>query len=106
MADEARAVAWRPRLPTYVMHDKKESIMGLGLIASLIVGGLAGWIASSLMDAKTGLLANIGLGILGAVLLNGALGLIGIYAERAFLPQLVVGAAGAAALIWIVRKLT
>ncbi|MBM1220595.1 GlsB/YeaQ/YmgE family stress response membrane protein [Ponticoccus sp. SC2-23] len=79
--------------------------MGLGLIASLIVGGLAGWIASSVMKAETGILANIGLGILGAIILNGALGLIGIYAERAFLPQLVVGAAGASALIWIARKL-
>ena len=80
--------------------------MGLGLIASLIVGGLAGWIASSLMNARTGLVVNIGLGVLGAVVLNGLLGVMGIYAERAFVPQLIVGAAGAALLIWGVRRLT
>lgn len=79
--------------------------MGLGLIASLLVGGLAGWIASSIMKADTGLLANIVLGIVGAIVLNGVLGLVGIYAERSFLPQLFVGAAGASALIWIARKL-
>ncbi|GGL51629.1 GlsB/YeaQ/YmgE family stress response membrane protein [Wenxinia marina] len=79
--------------------------MGLGLIASIIVGGLAGWIASRVMRARTGLLANIALGIVGAVLLNAILGWIGIYAERSWFPQLIVGAAGAALLIWLGRRL-
>ena len=79
--------------------------MGLGLIASIIVGGLAGWIASKAMKARTGLLANIVLGIVGAVLLNAILGWIGIYAERSWFPQLIVGAAGAALLIWLGRRL-
>ena len=77
--------------------------MGLGLIGSLIVGGLAGWVAASAMGARTGLLLNIVLGIVGAVLANAALQFIGITAERAWLPQLVVGALGAAALIAVVR---
>lgn len=77
--------------------------MGLGIIASIVVGGLAGWIASSLMKARTGLLANIVLGIVGAVLLNWILARIGIYARDAFVPQLVVGVAGAALLISVFR---
>ena len=79
--------------------------MGLGLIGSLIVGGLAGWIASSVMKADTGILVNILLGIVGAILLNTVLQWIGIYAARAWLPQLVVGAVGASLLIGIARML-
>jgi uncharacterized membrane protein YeaQ/YmgE (transglycosylase-associated protein family) len=79
--------------------------MGLGLIGSLIVGGLAGWLASNVMKANTGLLLNIVLGIVGAMLLNTVLQWIGIYAARAWLPQLVVGAVGASLLIGIARML-
>ena len=79
--------------------------MGLGLIGSLIVGGLAGWIASSVMKAETGILVNILLGIVGAILLNTLLQWIGIYAARAWLPQLIVGAVGASLLIGIARML-
>ena len=78
--------------------------MGLGLLGSIIVGGLAGWIASMVMKADTGLFTNIILGILGAVVLNLLLQAAGIYAARSWLPQLVVGAAGASLLIWIGRR--
>ena len=78
--------------------------MGLGIIGSIIVGGLAGWIASMIMKADTGIIANIGLGILGAVVLNFILGLLNIYAADAWIPQLVVGLVGACLLIWGYRK--
>ena len=78
--------------------------MGLGIILSIIVGGLAGWAASYIMKANTGLLMNVVLGIVGAVLLNFVLGLVGIYARDAILPQLIVGVAGACALIWLFRR--
>jgi len=80
--------------------------MGLGFFGSLIIGGLAGWIASTLMKANTGILLNIILGIIGAAVLNLALGWFGIYAARAWVPQLIVGAAGASLLIWAWRKLS
>ena len=73
--------------------------MGLGFIGSLIIGGLAGWIASSFMKAQTGILLNIVLGIVGAAVMNGVLGIVGISAEPAWVPQLIVGALGAAGLI-------
>lgn len=79
--------------------------MGIGIIGAIIVGGLAGWIASMIMKADTGLLANIGLGIVGAVLLNLILGAIGIYAANAWLPQLIVGLIGACILIWGYRQI-
>jgi len=80
--------------------------MGLGFLGGIIVGGFAGWIASMIMKAKTGVFGNIALGILGAIILNALLSYIGIYAETAWMPQLVVGAAGACLLIWAYRKAT
>ncbi len=74
--------------------------MGIGFFGAIIVGGLAGWIASMIMKADTGLFTNIILGILGAVVLNLILSFFGIYAERAWLPQLFVGLVGACLLIW------
>ena len=48
----------------------------MGLIAWLIIGGLAGWIAGHVMrGGGFGLFGNIGVGILGAVI-GGFLGLI------------------------------
>lgn len=79
--------------------------MGLGFLGSIIVGGLAGWIASMIMKADTGLFLNILLGIIGAVVLNLILSLIGIYAADAWIPQLIVGIIGASLLIWGYRKI-
>ncbi len=79
--------------------------MGLGFFGSIIVGGIAGWIASNLMKAETGILLNIILGIVGAAVLNMILQLLGIYAASAIVPQLIVGIAGASGLIWVVRRL-
>ncbi len=79
--------------------------MGIGIIGAIIVGGLAGWIASMIMKADTGLFANIALGIVGAVLLNIILGFLGIYAANAWVPQLIVGLVGACILIWGYRAM-
>ncbi|MBQ0805871.1 MULTISPECIES: GlsB/YeaQ/YmgE family stress response membrane protein [unclassified Sulfitobacter] len=79
--------------------------MGLGLIGSIFVGGLAGWIASMIMKANTGIFSNIGLGIIGAVVLNFILGLLDIYAADAWLTQLFVGLVGACLVIWVWRAL-
>ena len=79
--------------------------MGLGFFGGIIVGGFAGWIASMIMKAQTGILANILLGIVGAAVLNLVLSFVGIYAETAWVPQLIVGAAGACGLIALYRMM-
>ncbi len=79
--------------------------MGIGIIGAIIVGGLAGWIASMIMKVDTGLVTNIVLGIVGAVLLNLVLGIFGIYAADAWIPQLIVGLVGACILIWGWRQM-
>lgn len=79
--------------------------MGIGFFGGIIVGGLAGWVASMIMKAQTGVFGNIALGIIGAVVLNLLLSFVGIYAENAWMPQLIVGAAGACLLIWAYRAI-
>ena len=46
---------------------------GLGWIAAIIVGGIAGWLAEKFMKGDHGLLLNIFMGIVGAMLLNAIL---------------------------------
>jgi uncharacterized membrane protein YeaQ/YmgE (transglycosylase-associated protein family) len=41
------------------------SLNGVGILAAIIVGGLAGWLAEKFMSSQMGLLANIVLGISG-----------------------------------------
>ena len=44
--------------------------MGMGIIGWIIIGGLAGWVASKIMktDAQQGIILNIVVGIVGAVI--------------------------------------
>ena len=42
---------------------------GVGWIAAIVIGGLAGWLAEMFMKSNMGLLMNIILGIIGACIL-------------------------------------
>ena len=55
---------------------------GFGWIMTIILGGLAGWIAEKVMNFDTGLIMNIVLGIVGALLGNWLLALAGISTRR------------------------
>lgn len=82
-------------------------MQGLGWIAAIIVGGLAGWIASNIMKADTGLFLNIILGILGAIVANALLSLFGVhFAAGSWLAQGAAGLVGAIILIWLKRAIT
>jgi uncharacterized membrane protein YeaQ/YmgE (transglycosylase-associated protein family) len=48
-------------------------VNGVGWIAAIIVGGLAGWLAEMVMKSNNGIFMNIILGIVGAVVLNAIL---------------------------------
>ena len=56
------------------------------------------------MKADTGILVNIGLGIVGALVANFLLGLVGI-ASYGLIGNFIVAVIGACLLIWIARKL-
>ena len=72
---------------------------GIGWIGSIIIGALAGWIAEKIMKADHGLLTNIILGILGAVVLNWLLIALTGSTLGGWFGQLVVAVIGACILI-------
>ncbi|WP_234854088.1 MULTISPECIES: GlsB/YeaQ/YmgE family stress response membrane protein [Paracoccus] len=77
---------------------------GFGWILSIILGAIAGWIAEKIMKTNTGLLMNIIVGIVGALIGNFLFDmLIGRSGEGSVIGQLVVAVIGACILIWIVR---
>ncbi|HPD94135.1 MAG: GlsB/YeaQ/YmgE family stress response membrane protein [Rhodobacter sp.] len=77
--------------------------MGMGWIGAIVVGGLAGWIASQVMKSNTGILVNIVLGIVGAAVASWLFGFLGV-AFSGILGYLIAGFLGGSILIWIGRK--
>lgn len=76
----------------------------MGIILWIIFGALAGWIASSLMGSKDGLVMDIILGIVGAVIGGWIMSLLGQGGVSGFnLYSFVVAIIGAVVLIAIVR---
>ncbi|HUR43715.1 MAG TPA: GlsB/YeaQ/YmgE family stress response membrane protein [Aestuariivirga sp.] len=82
---------------------------GVGFFGTLLIGGLAGWIAEKLTKSDMGLILNIVTGIIGAFIgafLANALGLrLGEVFQGWFWGNLVVAVAGAVILIMIVKML-
>ncbi len=76
---------------------------GIGWIGSIILGGLAGWIAEKIMKSDMGLLMNIVLGIVGALVANFLLAAIVGSTLSGWIGQLFVAVIGACLLIWAVR---
>lgn len=77
------------------------------LIVWLVLGGLAGFAAQKIMGGKSpfGLVGDIGLGILGALLGGYGLALLGIGGNGGFVASFIVAVVGALAIIWLVRKI-
>lgn len=79
-----------------------EENAGVGWIAAIIVGGLAGWLAEKFMKSDMGLFMNIILGIIGAAVASAVLSWFGITMAGWF-GYLIAGFVGACVLIWIAR---
>lgn len=78
-------------------------MQGLGWIAAIIVGALAGWIAEKIMKTDHSLLVNIILGIVGALVLNWLLLAVVGSTLGGWIGQLIVGVIGACILIAVGR---
>lgn len=79
----------------------------MGILAWIVLGGIAGWIASMLAgnNAQQGVIGNIVIGILGAFIGGFVFGLIGGDGVTGFnLWSLIVAVAGATLLLIIVRS--
>lgn len=79
-------------------------MQGVGWIGAIIIGAFAGWVAERITSAKHGLITNIFLGILGAVVFNAVMALVGV-SLAGWIGQFIAGALGASLLIWGWRAL-
>lgn len=79
----------------------------LGFIGWIIVGGLAGWLASIVMgtNRQQGCLVDILLGIVGGVVGGFLLNLVGIGGTTGFIGSLVTAFIGAVLILFVVRGL-
>jgi len=82
----------------------------MGIIAWLIFGGLAGWIASKIMgtDAQQGILLNIVVGIVGAFLGGFLASLLGIGGDFSSfnIVSFLIAVVGACVLLFLVGMVT
>jgi uncharacterized membrane protein YeaQ/YmgE (transglycosylase-associated protein family) len=78
---------------------------GVGWIAAIIIGGLAGWLAEMFMKSNMGIFMNIILGIVGAALLNFILASLLNVGYTGWLAYLIIGFIGACILIALGRML-
>jgi uncharacterized membrane protein YeaQ/YmgE (transglycosylase-associated protein family) len=76
-----------------------------GLIYWVVVGLIAGWLAGKVMKGGGyGLLVDIVLGILGAIVGGWVFGLLGLHAGG-LIGSIIVAFVGAVILVWITRLL-
>ncbi len=76
----------------------------MSIITSIVIGGLAGWLAGKIMKKSSGLLFNIILGIAGGFIGGFMLGIIGL-SSHGLLGNVVSATIGASLLIYIGRNL-
>jgi len=73
-------------------------------LAWIIIGGVAGWLASRVMHTGMGLIGDIVVGIVGAFIggfLFNAVGLAGVTGFN--FPSLIVAFIGAVVLLWVLK---
>ncbi len=73
---------------------------GVGWIAALVIGIIAGWIAEKVMSRSHGLIMNLIVGVVGSFVGAAIAHLLG-FAYAGFWPSLVVSAVGAIAFLFI-----
>jgi len=85
-------------------------MVGLGgILGAIIIGGLAGWVASMIMktDGSMGILMNVIVGVVGAIIGNFLLPLLGVSGTDGFsIWSFVVALIGALVLLFVVRLFT
>ena len=78
----------------------------MGLLAALIVGGIAGWLAGVIMKGRGhGLLMNIVIGIVGGAIGGFVFDFVGVGATN-LVGSIITATVGAIILLWIANKLS
>ena len=79
---------------------------GIGWIAAIIIGGIAGWLAEKITRSNMGLITNIILGVIGAGIASWLFGLLGMrIGGPGWLGYLVAAFIGACILILATRMI-
>jgi uncharacterized membrane protein YeaQ/YmgE (transglycosylase-associated protein family) len=85
-----------------LFQERAMGDAGVGWIAAIIIGGIAGWLAEQFMKSNMGMIMNIVLGIVGAAIASAILSYFGVVLGG-WVGYLISGFIGAVLLIWIVR---
>lgn len=82
--------------------------ISMGLIGWIIIGGIAGWIASMIMnrDASMGIFANIACGVVGGLLGGWLLSFFVDVESKGMFFSFLTCIFGAVIVLWIVNKVT
>ncbi|GAA5048733.1 GlsB/YeaQ/YmgE family stress response membrane protein [Nocardia callitridis] len=84
-------------------------MLGLGIIGWIIIGGIAGWIASKIMktDAQQGIILNVVVGVVGGLLGGLLLGWLGVDVDSGgWWFSFFTCLAGAVILLFLVKLVT
>lgn len=77
-----------------------------GLLWWIIVGLIAGWLAGKIMKGSGyGTIADIVLGMVGAVVGGFILRILGFYSSGGLISSILVATLGAVVLVWLAHKL-
>lgn len=75
----------------------------MNLIFFLLIGLAAGWIASQIMKTQRSMVANLGIGVVGAFI-GGFLGRMVGLAATGLIGSLILATIGAVVLIWLIDR--
>ena len=71
----------------------------------ILIGGVAGWIAEKITKSDHGLITNIIVGIVGAVIGGWLLGLFGVNLEEDWIGSLITAVIGAVLLLFALKAI-
>ena len=90
---------------THVIREEKNMTLE-GLLITLIVGAVAGWLAGTLMKGSGfGLVANIVIGIIGAFVGGYVLGMLGVSLGGGLIAAIINATIGAIILLLVIGVL-
>lgn len=94
-------------LPDVALAQDTRGAMGMsgvGFIMAIVIGAIAGWLAEQFTKSNMGLLMNIVMGIIGAIVGNFLFGILGI-GVSGFIGNLISATVGAILVIVIYRAI-
>jgi len=77
----------------------------MSVIAWIVIGLLAGWLAAKITDSPRGLLRNLAVGLLGAVIGGFLFTRLGVQVMPDFWGQLITAIIGAVVLLFILQAI-